>query len=441
MIYISFCQNFTEYLVWIILNQFWIDVGLMQHMKTRGDCRVCKSKNLQKVISLGNQPPANAFLKKEELAKKEPFFPLECYFCKNCSFVQLSDIVDPELLFKDYVYVSSTSTVFVQHFKELAEKVCGKFKLQKNSLVVDIGSNDGILLRPFKENGMEVLGIDPAEKIAALATKNGIETLPGFFTPSLAEKIVKERGKAKIITATSVFSHVDDLDGFVEGVEMLIDSDGVFIIEVYYMKSLIGKNLFDTIYHEHLSYFTVKTISALLERLGMELFDVELTDTHGGSLRVFCQKKNGPHNKENSINAFLQEEEKEKLHELQTYKKFSEKIEANKKALVKLLKDLKSKGKKIAGYGAPAKGNTLLNYFGIGPETLDYIVDDSPWKQGLYSPGMHIPVKGFEQLSKEKPDYILILAWNYAEPIMKKCTGMADFMLPVPKPKIVREKN
>ena len=413
----------------------------MQHMETRNDCRVCKSKNLEKVISLGDQPPANAFLKKEDLDKNEPFFPLECHFCKNCSFVQLSDIVDPELLFKDYVYVSSTSNVFVQHFKELAEKVTKKFNLQKNSLVVDIGSNDGILLRPFKEKGMKVLGIDPAEKIARLATESGIETLPEFFTPGLAQKIAKERGKAKVITATSVFSHVDGLDSFVEGVEKLIADDGVFIVEVYYMKSLVEKNLFDTIYHEHLSYFTTKTMSALLERLGMELFDVGLTDTHGGSLRAFAQKKGGLHKKEKSIAKFLQQENKAKMHELATYKEFSGKIAENKKELVELLEGLKAKGKKIVGYGAPAKGNTLLNYFGIGPAVLDYIVDDSPWKQGLYSPGMHIPVKGFEQLSKEKPDYILILAWNYAEPIMKKCKDVADFILPVPKPKIVRGKK
>ena len=288
---------------------------------------------------------------------------------------------------------------------------------------------------------MKVLGIDPAEKIAAEATRNGIETLPVFFTPEVAAKIAKEMGKAKVISSTSVFSHVDDLDGFLEGVEKLIADDGVFIIEVYYVKSLLEKNLFDTIYHEHLSYFTTKTMSKLLERLGMELFNVELTDTHGGSLRVFAQKKGGPHMKEKSIAKFLLEEKKGKVDELATYKKFSEKIEANKAALVALLKGLKVKGKKTVGYGAPAKGNTLLNYFGIGQETLDYIVDDSSWKQGLYSPGMHIPVKGFEQLSKEKPDYILVLAWNYAEPIMKKCSGLADFILPVPEPKIIAGKK
>ena len=401
-------------------------------------CRVCRSKGLKKVISLGNMPPANAFLKKEELAKKENSFPLECYYCSNCSFVQLVDVVDPELLFRDYVYVSSTSKVFVGHFNELAVNVCDKFNLPENSLVVDVGSNDGILLKPFKARGMHVLGIDPAEKIAALATKEGIETLPVFFTPEVARGISMKKGNAKIITATSVFSHVDDLDGFLQGVKLLLDNDGVLITEVYYLGSILEQNLFDTIYHEHLSYFTVKTMSKLLDRMGLELFDVELTDTHGGSLRSYAQIKGGMHKVRPSVAEFLRQEKNRKLDNISTYKKFSRKIDANKKSLVRLLKGLKSKGKRIVGYGAPAKGNTLLNYFGISPKTLDYIVDDSPWKQGLYSPGMHIPVHGFERLSVEKPDYILILAWNYAGPIMQKCRGVADFIIPVPEPRIVR---
>jgi len=384
-----------------------------EKVKKNDFCRVCKGKNLQKVISLGMTPPANAFLKKEDLSKKEDFFPLVTHYCNDCNFVQLLDIVSPELLFKDYIYVSSTSPVFVEHFKELAQNVIKKFKLQKNSLIVDIGSNDGILLKPFKEQNMIVLGVDPAEKIAALATKIGIQTLPEFFTPTLAKKITKEKGKAKIVSATSVFSHIDDLDGFIEGVKELLDEDGVFIIEVYYLLELIEKNLFDTIYHEHLSYFTLKTMSKLLERLGMQIFDVEITQTHGGSLRVFAQKKNGPHKVQASLKSFLKNESDKKLDDISTYTNFSKKIQSNKKELVELLSTLKAQGKKIVGYGAPAKGNTLLNYFGIGTELLDHIIDDSTWKQALLTPGKHIPVYGFEQLSKHRPDYILILAWNF----------------------------
>ena len=410
---------------------------MQELIRKNTSCRVCKGKSLHKVISLGPMPPANAFLKKEDLSKSENKFPLEAYFCDGCGFVQLLDIVNPELLFRDYVYVSSTSPVFVEHFRQLAEKLTHQFNLKKGDFVVDVGSNDGILLRPFREMGMKVLGIDPAEKIAALATQSGIETLPIFFGTEAARDIAKKRGKAKIITTTSVFSHVDDLDDFILGVNELIADDGVFIIEVYYLKELLEKNLFDTIYHEHLSYFTLKTMSRLMERMGMEVFDADKTDTHGGSLRAFIQKKNGPHKRTDSVKIFLNEEERKGLSDISTYKKFSEKIERNKESLRKLLNGLKSNGKTIVGYGAPAKGNTLLNYFGIGTEMLDYVVDDSKWKQGLYTPGMHIPVVSSEKLSEKKPDYILILAWNFADSIISKVPDFDKFILPVPIPQIV----
>lgn len=411
----------------------------METVTAKSVCRVCAGKSLRKVLSLGSTPPANAFVKDPK--QPEEFFPLELSFCNDCGFVQLTHVVSPELLFKDYVYVSSTSPVFVEHFRDLAAAIINRFKLQSNSLVVDVGSNDGVLLRPFKDRGMKVLGIDPAEKIAAMANKGGIETLPIFFTPAAARDIVRKFGKAKVITATSVFSHVDDLDGFVEGVMELLADDGVFVIEVYYLYELLEKNLFDTIYHEHLSYFTAATMARLMQRLGMQVFGVEETDTHGGSLRVFAQKSGGPYMVEDSVRKFIAMEAAKNLPAAATYVEFAKKIENNKAKLIELLKGLKSKGKHIVGYGAPAKGNTLLNYFGIGPETLDYIVDDSPWKQGLYTPGTHIPVVGFEELSRRRPDCILILAWNFAEPIMKKCAGFANFIIPVPTPQVVSREG
>lgn len=409
----------------------------METVAAKSSCRVCAGKNLRRVLSLGSTPPANAFVK--DPSQQEQFFPLELSFCNGCGFVQLTHIVSPELLFRNYVYVSSTSPVFVEHFRELAAAIISRFKLPQDSFVVDVGSNDGVLLRPFREKGMKVLGIDPAEKIAALATKSGIETLPVFFTPTVAKGIVGKYGKADIITATSVFSHVDDLDGFVNGVKGLLADDGVFVIEVYYLYELLEKNLFDTIYHEHLSYFTAATVAKLMERLGMEVFDVAETDTHGGSLRVFAQKSGGPNKVEASVKEFTDMENAKKLSDAETYVEFAKKIERNKAKLRQLLQELKSNGKSIVGYGAPAKGNTLLNYFGIGPETLDYIVDDSAWKQGLFTPGTHIPVVAFDELSKSRPDYILILAWNFAGPIMKKCAGagLANFIIPVPIPEVV----
>src|SRR3989338_329577 len=407
----------------------------MEAVTAKSVCRVCAGRNLRKVLSLGSTPPANAFVK--DLKQQEQFFPLELSFCNGCGFVQLANVVSPELLFRNYVYVSSTSPVFVEHFKDLAAAIISRFKLPQNSLVVDVGSNDGVLLRPFKGKGMKVLGIDPAGKIAAMATKSGVETLPVFFSPAVAKDIVKKYGKAKVITATSVFSHVDDLDGFVNGVRELLADDGVFVIEVYYLYELLEKNLFDTIYHEHLSYFTASTMARLMQRLGMQVFDVEETDTHGGSLRVFAQKSGGTQGISGSVNEFIAMENAKKLSDAATYLEFAEKIEINKQKLRQLLKELKSSGKSIVGYGAPAKGNTLLNCFGIGPETLDYIVDDSAWKQGLYTPGTRIPVVGFEELGRNRPDYILILAWNFAGPIMKKCSGFTNFIIPVPTPAIV----
>lgn len=409
--------------------------------RKRTDCRVCLSADLKRVLTLGSTPPANAFLAKNELNKPELFFPLELYFCRDCGFVQLGEIVSPELLFRNYVYVSSTSPVFVEHFRDFSRRISEKFKFPANSLIMDIGSNDGIMLRPFKESGWRVLGIDPAVKIAETATKSGIETLPEFFTIKLAEKIKEKYGQARLITATSVFPHIDDLDEIAAGIKKLLLPDGVFIIEAYYLGDLVNKNLFDTIYHEHLSYFSASAAVKILKRLGMEVFDIEKTDTHGGSLRIFSQLTGGPRQTQPSVAGFIREEKKQALDNAQTYIGFSDKIESNKEKLTAMLKNLKNQGARLAGYGAPAKGNTLLNYFDIGPEILDYIVDDSPWKQGLYTPGTHIPVVNSEELAKNRPDYLLILAWNFAEPIMKKNAAFANtggkFIVPAPEPRII----
>lgn len=400
-------------------------------------CRVCQGKNLTKVLSLGSTPPANAFLKKEELNNPEPSFPLELFFCKDCSFVQLGHVVSPDLLFGNYVYTSSTSPVFVAHFKSFAAEMARRFGLNSNSLVVDIGSNDGILLRPYKEMGIKIMGVDPAANIAAMATKNGIETMAAYFTSAVAKKIVQEKGRASIVTATSVFPHIDNLDEVVEGVKILLADDGVFVIEAYYLVDLIEKNLFDTIYHEHLSYFTVKTISTLFDRLGMRVFDVSKTDTHGGSLRVFVQKSGGKHPVALSVEKFIAEENEKKIHNIETFINFQEKISENKIKLSELLKELKTKGKRIVGYGAPAKGNTLLNFFNIGSDIIDYIIDDSPSKQGLYTPGTRIPVKPSSALQENPPDYILVLAWNFADSIIKKCLDFENFIIPVPFAQVI----
>ncbi len=405
----------------------------------RKSCRVCGSGDFVKIIDLGKQPLANAFLAKKDF-DFEKKYPLRVYFCKKCHLVQLLDVVSPDTLFGDYVYVSSTSPSFVAHFKSYAEELNSRFGI-KGRLVVDLGSNDGILLKPLKKLGAVVLGIDPAKDIAKKATKEGIETWPDFFSPVLAEKILKKKGWAKIITANNTFAHIDDSKGVVNGVKKLLSDDGVFVIEVPYLIDFLEKKLFDTIYHEHLSYFALEPLVALMDGSGMNVFDVQRVPSHGGSVRVFIQKKGGPHAPSRSLKELSGKEKSLKLDKISTYKKFAVEVGDNKKKLIRLLKSLKSKGANIAGYGAPAKGNTLLNYVGINNKILEYIVDDSPYKQGLYTPGTHIPVVNIAHIKSDHPDFLIILAWNYAESIISKCrefqSRSGKFIIPIPEPKII----
>jgi len=409
-------------------------------IKRIDNCRVCKTNNFTKVLTFGPTPLANAFLTKEKVDSEEYFYPLDVYFCNKCKFLTLGHVVSPEVLFRDYVYVSSTSQVFINHFKLFAQNVYRRFKLDEKSLVVDIGSNDGILLKPFKALGAKVLGIEPASKIASLAQKEGVETIDKFFNVQLAKKIVGEYGHVKIATATNVFAHIDDLDEVVAGLNILLYDDGAFIMEAPYLVDFLEKRYFDLVYHEHLSYWSIKSLVVLFKRFDMEVFDVQKVAAHGGTIRVLISKK-GAYKKEKSVEKFLVLEKKWKLEQKETYLQFSDKVLENKIKLLELLRKIKSENKKIVGYGASAKGNTLLNYFNIGQEFLDYIVDDSPWKQDLYSPGKRIPVVSSKVLASDNVDYILILAWNFAESIMTNNIEFSKkgghFIIPVPKPLII----
>ncbi len=404
-------------------------------------CRACLGKQLVKVFSFGPTPLANAFVTAAKLNEPELFFPLDVYVCSECHFVQLGHVVSPEVLFKNYVYVSSTSSTFVDHFRDYAVTVVRRFKIRKDSLVVDIGSNDGILLKPFKERGMRVLGIEPAQNIAKQANKDGIPTMNKFFSPEVAKMMVGEYGKASVITANNVFAHIDDLDGIIKAVKILLNDRGVFIVEAPYLVDFLTKNYFDLVYHEHLSYLAVAPLLILFKRMDMEIFDVEKVPVHGGSIRVFAQRAKGPYGRTKRVGTFLAREKQAKLDSVTTYQTSEKKVLQNKARLITVLTGLKVQGKSIAGYGAPAKGNTLLNYFGIGTDYIDYIVDDSPFKQGLFTPGRHIPVFAPDVLNKENPDFIIILAWNFAGPIMTKLKRLRErgikFIIPVPRPKIL----
>lgn len=405
--------------------------------RRRDTCRLCGSSDLVAVLSLEPTPPANAFVAPEDAGAEQQRFPLDVHLCRGCSHLQLLDVVDPGVLFEDYVYVSGTSPVFVKHFEDYAEALCGRFRVPPGGLVVDIGSNDGTLLAAFKERGMTVLGVDPARHIATAASARGIETVCGFFTPELARSLAAERGAAAVVTANNVFAHADDLAGMVEGVRALLAPDGVFVFEVSYLVDVYQGTLFDTIYHEHLDYHSVKPLRAFFAGHGMELFAARRVATHGGSLRGFVQPLGGRWPGDGSIDELVALEERLGLDRAETFHAFGRRIQALGKALKDKVSAIRSEGGTIAGFGAPAKATTLMYQFGIGPETIDFIVDDSPLKQGLLTPGHHIEVLPAEALYERRPDYLIVLAWNFAGPIMDKHASYqrqgGRFIVPLPQ--------
>lgn len=407
----------------------------------RADCRLCGGRDLDLVLKLAPTPPANAFVSPKDAKKAQRAFPLDVHFCRSCGHVQLLDVVDPSLLFEDYVYVSGTSPVFVEHFERYAHDVIVRYIPPSGSLVVDVGSNDGTLLSFFRKKGFKVLGVDPAKKIAADATNRGIETLCAFFTPELARKLRQERGPASIVTANNVFAHADDLRGIAEGARELLADDGVFVFEVSYLLDVFEKTLFDTIYHEHLAYHSVAPLEKFFASLGLELIEALRVDSHGGSLRGVVQKKGGPRKRGASVDRRLEEERKAGLDKPETLKAFARQIDARKKELTQLLTKLKKEGKRVAGFGAPAKATTLMHHFGLSADALEFVVDDSPLKQGLLTPGLHVPVVASSELYKSKPDYVLILAWNFAAPIMAKHAKFREqggrFIVPLPKVEVL----
>jgi SAM-dependent methyltransferase len=414
----------------------------MGHIRRRTTCRLCDSGNLVPAFSLTPTPPANAFVPAEERNVPQEVFPLELFFCQDCTHLQLLDVVDPKLLFENYVYVSGTSPSFVRHFEEYSDAVARMLDLPRGALVLDIGSNDGTLLRAFKDrHGARILGVDPARNLAEMATAAGIETIADFFSPSLAARLATERGKVAVITANNVFAHVDDLGGVANGVRTLLADDGLFVFEVSYLVDVVKKILFDTIYHEHLSYHAVRPLIPFFEKHGLELIEAFRVPSHGGSLRGVAQLRGGPHRRGQSVAQALAKEQELGLQILATYRELAKRIDALGSDLRALLARLRKQGKSIAGFGAPAKATTLMYHFGIGPEVMDFIVDDSPLKQGMFTPGMHIPVLSAQAVEERKPDYLVILAWNFAAPIIAKNAGFRNkggkFIVPVPKVEVV----
>lgn len=401
-------------------------------------CFICKGKNLLAFLDLGKQSPSDAFLKAEDLLKKEERYPLQLAVCESCFLVQLTYVVDPEKLFRDYVYNSAANNSLKANFKSLVNLLVSRFHLQRGDWAVDIGSNDGTLLSYYQPYGLNVLGIDPSSA-TALAVQNNIPTLVDFFSSKLAEHILKKQGPAKIITATNVFAHIVDIHDTVAGIAKLLSADGVFVSESGYLLDLITKLQFDSIYHEHLRYYSLKPLQRLFSDHGLEIFDVERITTHGGSIRVYAGLKSG-HPISSNVQKLIILEERAGLYTIPIFTEFAKKVEAIKKDLNDLIVSLKKQGNHIAGIGAPAKGNTLLNYCNLTTDYIDYLVEKSQLKIGLFAPGTRIPVVSEDRLFTDQPEYALMLSWNIADeliPLLRNKGYRGKFIMPTPVPKII----
>lgn len=401
-------------------------------------CRSCGCTELQKVLSLGRTPLANALLTTQQLSEPEETYPLELVFCPRCSLVQITETVSPEKLFREYVYLSSFSDTMLRHAEDLSAFLIGSKHLDAQSLVVEVASNDGYLLQYYKRAGVPVLGIEPATNIAQVAKQLGIQTICDFFDEKLATQLSAEGHHADVIHAHNVLAHVPDLNGFVRGLRQLLKPNGAIVVEVPYVKDMIDRCEFDTVYHEHLSYFSLTALSALFTRNGLTIQNVERLPIHGGTLRIYAGHEK---NQDESVVQLLRDEKASALGELNFYSDFAAKVARLRDELVTLLRDLKTRHKRIAVYGASAKGTTLLNYCGLGRETLDYVVDRSSVKQGLYTPGTHLKIYAPEKLLEDMPDYVLLLTWNFADEIYEQQSEYRKrggrFIVPVPQVSVI----
>jgi SAM-dependent methyltransferase len=404
-------------------------------------CHMCRGVNLRSVLDLGFQPHSDLFLTPEQLKEPLSLYPLRLVSCADCGLLQIDFLVDPRILYqKEYLYESSITSTGRAHYNEMARQIIKKFDIKKDSLAVDLGSNVGVLLEGFKDNGMKVLGVDPAPIVAQKAIDRGIETIIDFFGRGVAEKIRLSKGRATVIAGTNVFAHIHEIDSAVEGMKMLLDDQGVIVIEAPYAIDFIEHLEYDTIYHQHVGYLSVRPMQKYFKRFGLELFDVDGMKIHGGSLRYYVGHE-GAHPVSSTIAEHLEREENFGLYKDEVLDQFAEKVKLQRLALVDLLLTLKKEGKRIVGISAPAKGNTLLNYCKLDTAFLDFLTEKSKLKIGRYSPGMSIPIFDDAKLLEEKPDYALILAWNFAEEIMKNMStfkeGGGKFIIPIPYPKIV----
>ncbi len=404
------------------------------------NCRMCNSENLKTYIDLGAQPPSDEFLTKEQLSEPVTYYPLEVALCIDCGLSQLTYVVPPEKLYQnEYPYESSTTEGGKKHYFDFAEDVVKRFNLTQEDLTIDIGSNVGVLLEGFRNNGTKILGIDPAPNIVKIANERGIPTVCEFFNSDSAEKVEIEYGKASVITGTNVFAHVDNLKDFMRGIKLLLKEDGIFIFESPTILSLVKENAYSSIYSEHLSYLSLSPVIKFLNSLGFDVFDVEFRELHEGSIRVFITRK-GKRKIEDNVYKYLAEEETLKIHEFETMERFGKMAQDHRKVLREVLSNIKAQGKTIAAVSMPAKGQTLINYCGL-KGYIDFGTEKSKLKIGKYSPGANILVEPDNALLDKKVDFALLLAWNFADEIIKNNKSFSDagghFIIPFPSIRVV----
>lgn len=411
-------------------------------MKQQRICRFCSQKLEHEIVNLGMSPLANSYVSESQLYSKEVFFPLTLLFCEKCFLAQLEEFESPENIFGDYAYFSSYSESWLDHVRSYVDKMIANYSLTSTSRVIEIASNDGYLLQYFVKNNIPVLGIEPARNVAEAALKKGVETKVAFFGEELANSLFEEGIRADLLIGNNVVAHVPDLNDFIAGMKKILNATGIITLEFPHLLNLLQKNQFDTIYHEHFSYFSLSCLLQVCHSHGLQIFDVEKLQTHGGSLRVYIKHDNDKTKEVNRrVWELIDEEESFGIKNKETYVVFGENVKKVKRDLLSFLIEAKNEGKKIVGYGAPAKGNTLLNYCGIGTDFLEYTVDMNPYKQGKYLPGTHIPIKAPEEIKNTKPDYVLILPWNIKDEIIEQNADISDwggkFIVAIPEVMVI----
>ena len=404
----------------------------------RKTCRYCDTPLGEAFLDLGSQPLANNLPRREDAAKPEFHCPLAVVKCAKCHLVQLTHSVPAHLMFDEYLYVSSTTQTFRTHFAGYAADVKKRLAKKEKPLAIDIGSNDGLLVSCYDKVGMRGVGVEPAKNLAADANKRGVFTLNRYFGEETVREILAKYGKADAISANNVFAHIDDIQSVARNVRELLADDGFFVIEFAYLVTMIEKMFFDMVYHEHVCYIGVTALEFLMERFGMEIFDITEVGTHGGSLRVFVQKKGGSNLRTANVERFFHEEKIKGCLGPEIYRNFSGRVMDFKKKLTAMIADIKSQGKTISGYGAPAKASTIINFCELAPSEIDYIVDDNPLKQNRLIPGRKIPIVSSAHLNEHPTDYVLIFAWNFSAEIIKKIESLrargVQFIIPLPEP-------